>query len=170
MTKKSDPLGNVKASARKIWLAGMGALSQAEKEGDSVFSTLVKKGREYEGVLKENVESASEVVRESVTAAKKEAGRGVHIVESAFNKQLSAAMDRLGIASSDEVDALRSEVERLRARLAKKKAATRKKSGKTKTTKKAKKSTTARKKPVRTTRKSTRTSTKAKAKAKAKKT
>ena len=36
--------GSVKASAKEIWLAGMGAFAKAQAEGRQVFDALVKEG------------------------------------------------------------------------------------------------------------------------------
>ena len=40
--------GDVKDATRKVWLAGLGALSAAEEEGAKAFKTLVKRGSQFE--------------------------------------------------------------------------------------------------------------------------
>ena len=37
--------------ARQVWLAGLGALAKAEKEGSKLFDTLVQRGEELEASL-----------------------------------------------------------------------------------------------------------------------
>ena len=66
--KKDDALHAVKTSANKVWLAGLGALAQAGKQGDKLFKTLVKKGKKYEDLI-----PTSGDVRDTVDAAKKQA-------------------------------------------------------------------------------------------------
>ena len=46
--KKSSRTAEVRESAQKIWLAGLGALSVAETEGTKLFKDLVKKGEGFE--------------------------------------------------------------------------------------------------------------------------
>ena len=134
--KKGTGLDDFKSSMEKVWLAGLGALSQAEKQGDKLFKSLVKKGKKYEDLIP----AAESAVKDSVTSARKQANQAFTGMEAAFDKQVKAAMKRAGLASKKEVDALKKEVARL-----KKKGGTTKK----KTTRKkpaAKKKTTAKKK------------------------
>ena len=49
--KKGDRIEDLKTSMEKVWLAGLGALSQAEKQGDKLFKSLVKRGKKYEELL-----------------------------------------------------------------------------------------------------------------------
>ena len=109
--KRKDQLDELKTSAQKVWLAGVEALSEAEKQGDKLFKTLVKKGKKYEDVFREPVEMAGD----AVDKAKKQANKAFRGVETAFDAQVAAAMRRLGVASSSEVEALRNEVARLKS-------------------------------------------------------
>jgi len=124
MPKKSDKLDEIKASAQKVWLAGLGALAQAEKRGDKLFKTLIKKGKKFETLVPE----ANEAMKDSLFAAKKQANQTLSDVEAAFDRQMKRAMKRAGLATKAEVDALRKEVAALKraaksgTRSAKKKA------------------------------------------------
>ena len=128
----------MKTSAQKVWLAGLGALSQAEKQGDKLFKTLVKKGKKYEDVFREPVEMAGD----AVDKAKKQANKAFKGVETAFDAQVAAAMRRLDVASRSEVEALRNEIARLKSAksnkaTAKKKSTKKKSTAKKKTKKKS---------------------------------
>jgi len=57
-TKKSSPKHDLGESAQKVWLAGLGALSIAEREGSKVFRSLVDLGEEYLKQSREPVEQA----------------------------------------------------------------------------------------------------------------
>jgi poly(hydroxyalkanoate) granule-associated protein len=109
--KKKDRLDELKTSAQKVRLAGLGALSEAEKQGDKLFKTLVKKGKKYENVFHEPVEMA----RDAVDKAKKRTNKAIKDVETAFDTQVAAAMRRLDVANRYEVEALRNEISRLKS-------------------------------------------------------
>ena len=49
---------DVMESARKVWLAGLGALATGQEKGGELFSELVKKGEALENAGKEQVEKA----------------------------------------------------------------------------------------------------------------
>ena len=56
---------------KQIWLAGLGAFSRAEEEGNKLFDSLVQVGEELESktteIADQTVEKVSEKARESVT-------------------------------------------------------------------------------------------------------
>ncbi len=135
---KDDRLEDLKASFEKVWLAGLGALAQAEKQGDKLFKTLVKKGKKYEVLIP----IAGDAVKDSVKAARKQANDAFQGMEAAFDRQVKAAMKRAGLASKKDVDALKKEIARL-----KKSAKSTGSSTKKKVTKKKKTVTKKKKKP-----------------------
>lgn len=138
--KKDDALRALKTSTNKVWLAGLGALAQAGKQGDKLFKTLVKKGKKYEDLI-----PTSGDVRDTVDAAKKQASETYNSMEAAFDRQVANALERAGVARQAEVNALKKEVEKLK-REAKGKPAKAKKAGaKKKKTVAAKKKTTSKK-------------------------
>lgn len=104
--KKKRQLSKLEISARQVWLAGLGALAEAEKRGDKAFQSLVKKGKKYEAL----VPSAGKVARDGVEAARKHAEQAWHDMESAFEHRLERALERVGVASRSEVEGLRKKV------------------------------------------------------------
>src|SRR3990172_7097537 len=129
MTKKekTDAFERLSATARRIWLAGLGAIAEAEERGDEIFETLVESGESYEKTLKEPIGKASGALQESVSTAKSKATSALSDLERLVDRQVAAAMKTMGLASRAEVDSLRKEVERLKkapaSRPAKKKSA-----------------------------------------------
>ncbi len=123
---KTDAFERLSASARRIWLAGLGAISEAEKRGDEIFEGLVESGESYEKTLKEPLGKAGGAFKESVSAAKSRASTALQDLEGIVDKKVAAAMKTMGLATRAEVESLRKEVERL------KKSATRKRSTKKK--------------------------------------
>ena len=127
---KDDRLEDLKTSLEKVWLAGLGALAQAEKQGGKLFKTLVKKGKKYEVLIP----IAEDAVKDSVKAARKQANDAFQGMEAAFDRQVKAAMKRAGVASKKDVDALKKEIERLKKSATSTRAATKKKTTKKKKT------------------------------------
>ena len=99
----------VRESASKIWLAGLGALATAEEEGSKLFKNLVKKGEEVESRGKEEIGR----FRDLVTAVRGKAGRAIEGVSDRIDDQVAAALARLGVPSKDEIATLSSRVEEL---------------------------------------------------------
>ena len=120
---KDDRLEDLKTSFEKVWLAGLGALAQAEKQGDKLFKTLVKKGKKYEVFIP----VAEDAVKESVKAARKQANDAFRGMEAAFDRQVKAAVKRAGLASKKDVDALKKEIASLKKSAGSTRASTKKK-------------------------------------------
>ena len=125
--KDTDAFKRLSASARRIWLAGLGAIAEAEQRGDEIFESLVESGEGYEKTLKEPIGKASGAFKESVSTAQSKASAAFHDLEGLVDKKVAAAMKTMGLASRAEVESLRREVERLKksfvSRTAKKKSA-----------------------------------------------
>jgi len=112
-SKSSKTQEGLKASAHKIWLAGLGALAMAEEEGEKLFRSLVERGERYEHGLKSPVERASGQVKEKVEDVRSRAGETVSKVEAAFDAQVSEILNKLGLPMKGEIAELSSRVERL---------------------------------------------------------
>lgn len=96
----------IKDSAHRIWLAGLGALSAASEEGSKIFQQLVERGRELEARGKEEVDKA-----------KTKAGEVVSDAGSKFDEVLTSALHRLGVPTRDEIHTLTQRVEELTAKI-----------------------------------------------------
>ncbi len=109
----------IKDSAHKIWLAGLGALAAAGEEGDKLFRRLVEKG--------ETVEKSG---KQQVDVAKEKLGAVWSEVESKLDDSVSNVLHRMGVPTRDEIGKLTRRVEDLAAKVeklaAKKAPATRK--------------------------------------------
>ncbi len=105
----------IKDSAHKIWLAGLGALAAAEEEGGKLFKKLVEKG--------ESLESKG---KETVSKAKSKVENAWDDIESKLDDKITGTLHRMGVPSRDEIRNLTKKVEDLAAKvdqLASKKAA-----------------------------------------------
>lgn len=125
---KVTVLADVKAYARKVWLAGLGAYAKAGAEGADYFKDLVKAG---EGVEKQGkklvsaqVESANsqietqlQGVKSSVSEVKGKVEVQLDKIEKAFDGRVASALNRLGIPSKQDVEALSAKLDELNALL-----------------------------------------------------
>jgi poly(hydroxyalkanoate) granule-associated protein len=137
MTKpKTNPYDDLRATTRKIWLAGLGAIAEAEKRGEAVFQSLVKSGEKNEHLFTEPMERAGGALRESVETVTTKTSSSLRELEAAVDRQVAAAMKRAGLASRSEIEALRKEVASLRKALEPRKSVS-KGAGRKKTGKKA---------------------------------
>ncbi|MDE2614067.1 MAG: phasin family protein [Burkholderiales bacterium] len=114
--------GAVKDSAQQIWLAGMGAFSKAQVEGGKVFETLVKEGlnlqKKTQGVAEEKISEMTgrmSAMADSVTA---KAGQNWDKLESIFEQRTAKAMNKLGVPTAKDVEALAKRVDELAAAVA----------------------------------------------------
>lgn len=107
--------------AREIWLAGLGALSRLEQEGDKVFQSLVERGKSYESKRREQFEEATDNLRnrqkaftEDVTQRLDEATQSV---EKAVSDTLSGTLGSIGVPTRGEVRGLSRRVGELSQKL-----------------------------------------------------
>ena len=114
---------SVKESAQQIWLAGMGAFSKAQEEGSKVFEALVKEGtslqKKTQGLAEDKISEVTgrmSAMADSVTA---KAGQNWDKLESIFEQRTAKAMNKLGVPTAKDVDALVKRVDELAAAVAK---------------------------------------------------
>ena len=138
MAKKKPPKGELRESAEKIWLAGLGAVATAEEEGGKAFKALVKKGQRYQKSLKKPVGNAKKTVEDTVNDVRGQAGKTWKKVESAFDHQVTMALHRLGVPTRDEIADLTRSVETLTRKLEGAPAKAKKPAARKKTAKKKK--------------------------------
>ena len=114
----------VRESAHKIWLAGLGALAIAEQEGSKIFTELVQHGERYEEQTKQRTR---EVLEGAQSAASDAADRARKVAEGArqaaqelwgktgsgFDESVARALQKVGVPTRDEIAALSRRVEEL---------------------------------------------------------
>ena len=123
-------------SAQQIWLAGLGAFSKAQNEGKKVFETLVRQGQQIEERTRHVAEATIETAREQANKTLELATGKFDKLEQVFENRVHSSLNRLGVLTSKDVDALSQQVaelaEAVRALLAQeKRGATRTAAGKT---------------------------------------
>jgi poly(hydroxyalkanoate) granule-associated protein len=117
--KKSAPhlSGAVKESAQQIWLAGLGAFSKAQEEGGKVFETLVKEGlsiqRKTQAVAEEKISTATNRMATMATDITSKAGTQWDKLENIFEERVAKALNKLGVPSAKDVEALIARIDEL---------------------------------------------------------
>lgn len=106
---------DLKESAHKIWLAGLGALSVAEEEGSKLFKNLVEKGETYETRGREQYAEVKSKVEKVADKAKDRASSTWDRVEDRIDEAVTSALGRLGVPTRDEIATLTRRVEELTA-------------------------------------------------------
>jgi poly(hydroxyalkanoate) granule-associated protein len=113
----SQLASSVKESAQQIWLAGMGAFSKAQEEGSKVFEALVKEGltlqRKTQAVAEEKIGEVTGKMSAMAGTVTAKAGQNWDKLESIFEARTAKAMNKLGVPTSKDVDALVKRVDEL---------------------------------------------------------
>ncbi|CAM2069907.1 Phasin family protein [Sulfidibacter corallicola] len=100
----------VKDSAQKIWLAGLGAMSMAGEEGNKLFKTLIEKGQEFES---RQTAAPVDAVKTGIGSAKERVEDVWGRVESLINERIGQAFQTFGVPTRDEIADLTNRVDAL---------------------------------------------------------
>ncbi len=115
--------GTVKESAQQIWLAGLGAFSKAQEEGNKVFETLVKEGvsiqRKTQAVAEERISEATNKMTTMANGITSKATGQWDKLENIFEDRVAKALNKLGVPSAKDVDALIVRIDELNKNVAK---------------------------------------------------
>ncbi len=114
----------IKGSAQEIWLAGLGAFTKAQEEGQKMFKNLVREGNSiHQRTVQLTGEKVNEVtskvnevtsrVTEVATGLQKQANGTWDKLEGVFEARVERALSRLGVPTSKEVSKLSKRVEEL---------------------------------------------------------
>ena len=121
---KKNWQGDVRESAHKIWLAGLGALAVTEEEGSKLFKNLVQQGERYEAQGKQRLKEAKKgaddagarakkLAEETAERAKRAAEGAWEQLGGAFDDKLAKTLHRIGVPTREEINALSRRIEEL---------------------------------------------------------
>jgi poly(hydroxyalkanoate) granule-associated protein len=114
---------SVKESAQQIWLAGMGAFAKAQEGRLKVFEALIKEGTSLQRRSQRSAEEKIGEVTDRMSAmagdAAARAGQHWDKLESIFEQRTAKALNKLGVPTAKDVDALIKRVDELAAAVAK---------------------------------------------------
>lgn len=95
---------------KQIWLAGLGAFSRAEEEGNKMFDSLVKVGEELESktieLTDQTVNRVAEKTKESVTDTRDR-------VEKLLDQGVSSSLNKIGLVSTRDIQQLENQISEL---------------------------------------------------------
>jgi poly(hydroxyalkanoate) granule-associated protein len=113
----SNLASTVKDSAQQIWLAGLGAFAKAQEEGNKVFEALVKEGvtlqKKTQAVAEERVTEATSKVSAIAENITDRAGHQWDKLETIFEERVGKALNKLGVPTNRDIEALLKRVEEL---------------------------------------------------------
>ena len=103
-----------KESAEQIWLAGLGAFSKAQQEGGKVFNVLVQDGlalqKQAQAMAQEQFQAASSRFEDLTSKVSERAAEPLDKLESLFEQRVAKALQRLGIPSAHDLQALQAQI------------------------------------------------------------
>ena len=108
---------DLRESAHRIWLAGLGALAAAEEEGSKMFSRLVDRGRDVEVRGKGDVKEQVDRAKAQMDQARVKVGETVDSWSGKLDEAVTSALHRLGVPTREEIRTLTQRVEELNAKV-----------------------------------------------------
>ena len=113
---KKSPL-DFRKYTKQIWLAGLGAFSRAEDEGNRLFDSLVQVGEELESKTIDIADNTVGMVEEVKGRVSGRVFDTKERVERALDERVYSTVSRIGFASHREVAQLIELIERLETKV-----------------------------------------------------
>ena len=108
-------------SAHQIWLAGLGAVAQAQAQGSKAFETLVHDGLAFQQKGQEEARQRFEEATERFASMAQGLGQQtvgrIDKLEHVFEERVARALHRLGMPTLQDIADLQARVADLEARL-----------------------------------------------------
>ncbi len=119
--------GNTADAVHQIWLAGMGALSRAQKDGPKTFEKLIRDGAQFieygksgaGQLLGEALASAQATVGARLEATRESATETWKELETLFQDRVEKVLHQSGIPTSAEIRGLARRIDQLSAHVEK---------------------------------------------------
>ena len=114
-------LANVIDTGQQIWLAGLGAVARAQREGPKLFETLVAEGSEFQESQRENVQERTADLLQDLRSkldcrtagVRGKATDTMENLEGILQTRILKALQQLGVPTSHEIDTLARKVNEL---------------------------------------------------------
>ena len=104
---------SIQDSAHLIWLAGLGAFAKVGEEGGKLFETLIKEGEKVEKKARDAASATLEEGQEKAGETRGKVADTWDKVEQLFEDRLARVLNRMGVPSHDELQALTQRVDEL---------------------------------------------------------
>ena len=126
LTKTDEPTqgssfrgSSVKDSAQQIWQAGLAAFTKAQAEGSKVLESLVKEGvtiqRKTQAAAEEKLSEATSRMSNMATDISSKAAGQWDKLENIFEERVAKALNKLGVPSAKDINALIVRIDALNA-------------------------------------------------------
>lgn len=114
-------------TVHQVWLAGLGALSKAQRGAPKVFNDLVKEGarvhasasRSADKAVRSVVTRAQAAIQQRIGGAREKASDTLENLEKVFQTRVQRALHQMGVPGSRDIDRLSARVEALNASIEK---------------------------------------------------
>ncbi|HYU31171.1 MAG TPA: phasin family protein [Thermoanaerobaculia bacterium] len=116
-TNEKKPQDELKESAYRIWLAGLGAMAAAGEEGTKAFNRLVDRGRDVEGRNKGDWQAQADKAKEQFDKVKEKLDGQWGEWSEKIDEMITKSLHRLGVPTRDEIRTLTQRVEELTAKV-----------------------------------------------------
>jgi poly(hydroxyalkanoate) granule-associated protein len=127
---------DISGQLEHVFLAGLGALANTRKAGQKTFKTLVKQGESFRKDATDKTEALIDEVQGAIRGMAGEAqSKATGLIDqmrdtpqmdklqSAFDARIDLALDRLGVASKQDLDKLNAKLDRALKSVSAKKSA-----------------------------------------------
>ena len=109
--------GSVKDSAQQIWQVGLGAIAKAQAEGSKALESLVKEGtsiqRKTQAAAEEKISEATSRMTAMAGDISNKASGQWDKLENIFEDRVAKALNKLGVPSAKDVNALIARIDEL---------------------------------------------------------
>lgn len=104
---------NLRESANRIWLAGLGAYAKTQEEGEKLFHSLIKEGEKFEKQARKTAEARIDEAKGKVIEFRNKATQQIDRLEDLFQERVAQVLGRLGIPTQEDIQELAKRVEEL---------------------------------------------------------
>lgn len=110
---EAPAVANIRESANRIWLAGLGAFAKTQEEGEKLFQSMVEEGQKVEKRAKETASARVEEAKGKVIEFRGKANEQFDRLEELFQERVAQVLHRLGVPTQDDIQELTKRVEAL---------------------------------------------------------
>jgi poly(hydroxyalkanoate) granule-associated protein len=110
---EAPAVANIRNSASRIWLAGLGAFAKTQEEGEKLFQALVKEGEQVEKRAKEMTMARVEEAKGKVVELQGKANQQFDRLEELFQERVAQVLHRLSVPTQEDIQELTRRVEAL---------------------------------------------------------
>ena len=104
---------NIRESANRVWLAGLGAFAKTQEEGEKLFQSLVKEGEKVEKQARKAAEDRFEEAKGKVIEFRGKASHQIERLEELVQERVAQVLSRLGVPTQEDIQELTKRVEAL---------------------------------------------------------